>query len=381
LIIGAQLIPIPPQIWEALPGRSSYAEALQIAGIPHSWRPMSLTPDLTLNSLLSLLPPLALVLSAGLIDRSDQKLIIPLIIIAVVVSAVIGLVQISSGSLYFYRVTNLGSPVGVFANRNHQALFLAATLPLLAGWAVMPHRDQAYRKLRMWVALCVAASILPLLMVTGSRAGLIAGLIGGLLAIVLVFKAQRLSPRDRPRRKLQAGLLLALPLAFGTAALVGTYMLSRDEALQRLFADQGPGIRSTFIPLYREMAWDFAPFGSGYGSFDTVFRVYEPADQLRLTYLNHAHNDLAQIAIEGGILPLLVLSAFLLWLVTGTWRIWSARLDSTDRVLGHVGSAVAFLILAGSLVDYPLRTPWMAVLMVLACHWVRLGASRSPERG
>ena len=38
--------------------------------------------------------------------------------------------------LWFYRITNNGFPVGLFANRNHAAVFLAALLPLATAWAL-----------------------------------------------------------------------------------------------------------------------------------------------------------------------------------------------------------------------------------------------------
>src|SRR5688572_3980653 len=59
LLIGVQLIDLPPQWWLNLPGRDFYAEAASAAGIEQPSRPINLTPDLGWNSLLSLLPPAA----------------------------------------------------------------------------------------------------------------------------------------------------------------------------------------------------------------------------------------------------------------------------------------------------------------------------------
>src|SRR5215213_4648986 len=43
-VILLQLVPIPPDIWLALPGRSRYAEAAAAGGFAQPWRPLSLTP-------------------------------------------------------------------------------------------------------------------------------------------------------------------------------------------------------------------------------------------------------------------------------------------------------------------------------------------------
>ncbi|MEI9928771.1 MAG: hypothetical protein WDN44_15190 [Sphingomonas sp.] len=67
-----------------------------IAGSP-PWRPISLTPDRTWNSLIALLTPLCvLVAYAGL--RDDQrKAILPVLIGLAFLSALLGIAQISGG--------------------------------------------------------------------------------------------------------------------------------------------------------------------------------------------------------------------------------------------------------------------------------------------
>jgi O-antigen ligase len=370
LLIGVQLVPLPPDLWSSLPGRRLYADGLELAGILPVWRPWSLTPDLTLNSLLAVLPPLAVILALGLIDPPYKYLLVPLLITGAVASAVIGLVQFSSGSLYFYRVTNLGSLVGVFANRNHHALFLAAILPILACWVALPHNDAGYRRLRTWMALCASAAIFPLLLITGSRAGLVLGLLGASAAAFLAFRDRRRSMGAATRTPISIRLLALLPIVAGALAVVAANLLARDEAVRRFFEGNAENLRAEMLPLYQHIARDFFPIGSGYGSFDPVFRSYEPDAMLDATYLNHAHNDLAQIIIEGGVLPLLLLVPFLGWYIIRSWRVWSTPIRSTDQLLGRSGSALILLILLSSLVDYPLRTPFIAVLLALSCYWL-----------
>ena len=48
LLLLLQLVPLPPALWALLPGRDVYAEIAREAG-PAAWRPLSLTPDLTLE--------------------------------------------------------------------------------------------------------------------------------------------------------------------------------------------------------------------------------------------------------------------------------------------------------------------------------------------
>lgn len=367
LAIAIQLVPLPPAIWAALPGREIYSNAMETAGLASVWRPLSLTPDLTLNSLLALLPVFAVVLGVAVIDRSLHVYLVPIILVGIALSAIIGVLQIGSGSLYFYRITNLGSAVGVFANRNHQALLLAAAFPLLVAWTVLPYADPQYRRVRMWLALCLSAAVFPFLLITGSRAGVALGFIGAVGSGLLLVAAYRRGRQVRSARsRLVALLFWIAPLAVGLLAVGATVIFSRDEAIQR-FSDATVETRTEQLPIFGEMIRSFAPWGSGYGSFDPAFRAFEPHASLRPTYLNHAHNDLAQILIEGGVLAGVLLAVFLLWYSARIWRLWVRPARHHPDLVGRAASIVVLLILLSSLVDYPLRTPLLLVILGVSC--------------
>lgn len=367
-IILFQLIPLPPAIWTSLPGRDLYREAIGAIGMPAAWRPISLTPDLTLNALLAVLPPLAVALSLGTIDRSLHRVLVPLLLIGIVISALIGILQISGGLPYFYDITNQGSAVGIFSNRNHQSAFIALSFPLLACWAEMPHPDPAYRRLRVWLAACMAASVFPILLVTGSRSGLLVGVVAAVLAVLLPL-GRRKSARSGRVSRLQR-LLPLLALAVGVLAVASIWFFARDAALRRLLEGDQNELRIGLLPVFLQMIRDFMPFGSGFGSLDTIFRTYEPHEALRLTYLNHAHNDLAELLIEAGAAAALLLIAFLAWFLRQLWRLWTQAPERTGDLIGRTGTAIVLLLLLASVVDYPLRTPFMAAVMAIACIWM-----------
>jgi O-antigen ligase len=378
-IILVQLIPLPPETWAGLPGRSLYAEALAAAGIAPVWRPLSLTPDLTVNAFLSVLPPFALILGLGVIGRRLYALLVPIVLIAVAVSAVAGVIQVSSGLFYLYRVTNEGSLVGFFANRNHQALFFAIAFPLLACWAASPSADRAYAQLRNWIVLCVGVAILPLLLVTGSRGGLVLGALGIVAALAITVRARRERGMPVFSLSLRGGLLLLIPIAAGIAAVGATIYLARDEAIQRLQEGPTNELRSRNLPLIVELTRNHLPLGTGFGSFDTVFRSHEVRENLSDLYLNHAHNDWLEVLLEGGVLPIPLILVFAGWFALRAWRLWAGNRDREGRILGRAGTAIVAIVLVGSLFDYPLRTPFLAVLFALGAVWM-LGPGRQTER-
>ena len=97
-------------------------------------------------------------------------------------------------------------------------------------------------------------------------------------------------------------------------------------------------------------------------------------------YLNQAHNDVAQLVIEGGALGLGLMLLGLVWFCRAGWRCWRAfRASDGSAGMGLFAWLSLATLLAASLVDYPLRTPsLMAVAALLAClvQWSAKGASR-----
>lgn len=379
-IMLIQLVPLPPALWTALPGRTIYAQGAGILGFEQPWRPITLSPARTWNSLMSLLPPLAgLLLFAASPAAGRGKILITLIVL-IAASAVLGLAQRAGppgGALYLYAITNETSAVGFFANRNHQALMLACLFPLLGAFAAMPGRNGTSGPVRLWIALGGAVLLIPLVLATGSRSGAVLGLVGLLFAALLFRggggggRARRIPP------------LLAWALA--GAAIVGmvvlTLFFARADSLYRLFGDDiDTDLRIQLLRPMTDLIVNTFPVGIGFGAFEPVFRVVEPADMLQRAYVNNAHNDLMQVVVEGGLPAILLLLAFLFWLARRVWRVWTARppLAPSDT-LARLGSLLALMILAASLVDYPLRTPFVMILAALSVAWIGGGRRRVPD--
>ena len=139
-----QIAPLPFQIWRQLPGRELLAQALGAANLGHPAQPFSLAPQQTWRALLALAPPAAMFLGALMLTDAQRRLMAALWLALAVASLCLGGLQMLGGSdsaLYFYEVTNAGSPVGFFSNRNHQAAFLLCLLPIAAMFAAQFRRS------------------------------------------------------------------------------------------------------------------------------------------------------------------------------------------------------------------------------------------------
>jgi len=111
----------------------------------------------------------------------------------------------------------------------------------------------------------------------------------------------------------------------------------------------------------------FMPFGAGFGTFDAVYRRFEPDALLSTIYLNQAHNEPMQLAIEGGVPALVLLALFIIWWLRASVRVVSRTGSASRRALGMAMAATTLILMLSSLVDYPLRTPLLSGLFAIAC--------------
>lgn len=392
LLALAHLVPLPPQIWQSLPGRDLILQIDKATGLEGSWRPLTMTPGAGRNALWSLAPPLACLVLAVQLTRQELQQTLGLILVLGLISAVLGMLQLLGdprGPLYFYDVTGHGAAVGLYANRNHQALLLASLLPMLAVWAragsgVSPKQargeERSTRRLRSLLAVGAGAFLIPLILITGSRAGLILGGVALLIAFFLAVTAMRRSNRKRdgqvPAGQAKQRRNWRMPgfmLAFGAVLLVGlTIVLQRDLAIERVLEqDVTEDARATTLPTVVKITRHYLPLGSGAGSFEKVYQIHEDNALLGPTYMNHAHNDWLELVQTGGIPALGLLLA-----LAGWWLLQLRSLALNRKTIGS-GQRLAvagssFLVLAGlaSIGDYPLRAPSLACLFMLALAWI-----------
>ena len=373
LLMAIQLIPLPPELWSRLPGRTLLTEIFEAASLRQPWYPISLSPIRTWNSLFALtIPAATLLLFAGL-PREHRYTLLPCLLSAGLVSAVMGLAQAvgpSRSALYFYEITNGESAVGIFSNRNHQAAFLACMLPMLAVYiGKMP--GTRWRNTMVLGACALGLFFVVMILATSSRGGVL--LVAAALLVSWAFNLWTIDDQRLPVRSGRVGPWLASGITVLLA--IGVIVSSRAPSLLRLFrANEGDEIRLALIRPLLDMFMMYFPVGAGYGAFEGVYRVIEPLELTGSSYLNHAHNDLLEFAIEGGLPGLVLLFAFLTWWVRRAAQLWRDRgAGARGHVFSRLGAGVTALLMMGSLFDYPLRTPAIAMLFAIGCGWMGSG--------
>ena len=128
-LVGLHLIPLPSFVWQLLPGRTIIAEIDRTVGLGEVWRPISMVPSATWSAFYSLFIPLAALLLGVQLSREQKFALVKILLSVGLLSGLWGLLQIAGdrdGPLYLYRITNNGTAVGLFSNRNHNAIFLTS---------------------------------------------------------------------------------------------------------------------------------------------------------------------------------------------------------------------------------------------------------------
>lgn len=370
-----QLTPLPPGISLALPGRDLAQSAFEVAGTAADWHPLSLTPAATASALLSLLPPLAVFMGAITLDGHQRRNLIHLLLLLTALSLVIGLLQVAQGPaspLRLFSITNPTEAVGFFANRNHFAAQLYSALVFTgAALALSIHDHGAWRIANRAAAIRLATLAILLIGLVGglaiarSRAGIFLSM-AAFAGIVLIFWSIAAGQTNRNAQLQPRGSRILFSL-IALAVLIAT-QFGLQRILSRFEDDPLADLRLPLATTTFEAALAALPFGTGIGSFIPVYAHHEKISEIVSGFANRAHNDYAEWFLEAGLVAVVVLIAFLIWFWRQTWRIWrKADHDASTRALQQAATVVLALLLAHTIVDYPLRTTAMATLFAFCC--------------
>jgi O-antigen ligase len=356
MIVMIQLVPLPAEIWARLPGRGLVVEGFRSLGLALPAMPLSLAPYESLATSLALLPPLGMLAAMLALRGYTSSWMAAALIAGTAAGVLLGILQVSSpvpeaSPWYLYRISNFGVATGFFANSNHMASLLLVTIPFIA--AVGATLRQLSNDVRMNSAgLAVAAGGLVLtvlgLLLNRSLAGYGLGVPVLLASLMLLvgFSAGRA----------RGGLIVTLAAGIAAVALLWTSPIGTQ--MDRLGAAASIASREEIAESSLALARDFAPVGSGLGTFSRVYCLTEDPAQVERVYINHAHNDYLELAVEMGLPGVLVIILFLFWWGRAVLHMLRSPAADQFAVAGAIASAA---ILLHSLVDYPLRTAAISV--------------------
>ena len=358
-----QLVPLPAELWAALPGRGIYTEGLNAIDAPAGIaRPLSLTPDATWASLLAGIPLTATFLLAFTLPVRQLGWMVRSLIVLALFQAVMGILQLGRVGDLSFGIGLGGRAFGTFANPNHFASYIAMMVPLAIlmlrqATARSDHSRRSARQrlpagtlwgLALFLLLCgVLAS--------GSRAGTVTCLMTAMLAVVALPVRSKQSVARRWALLASVALLVLVSVAVGLEVLMSRFADGQGHYLDN---DRGLMLVTTW-----DAAMAFWPAGSGLGSFAGVYPLFQPPGVRGFAV--YAHSDYVQLLMEGGLLFAL-LGALALWLVVrqAVQLVCGLRRSPSDQALLLQASCGLGLlaVFLHSWFDFNLRIPANAML-------------------
>eukprot|EP01035_Chromulina_nebulosa_P019692 gene19692-25612_t len=353
-----QLLPLPPVIWHNLPARAVQFDALALVGQAENWRPLTISTALTTSSILSLLPPYAVLFMTACLRIRERTVVIGVIALLGIVSGICGFIQQASGQqnwLRFYSEAHYQFATGFFANRNHDGDLLLIALVSLSGYVCSCKDYILNRSVQIMVGVTAIFLILSVIL-TGSRTAtallLLAIAASGLIFVRLFNTA---------RRKVVLVLVLGVSVFVASAfCLLVVQNAVIERTIARFATNEADG-RSQIWPDAFHAAKLYWPYGSGVGTFVPAFEADESLELVDQTRPNRAHNDFLEFLIEAGAVGAFLIPAL------GCAMLWRGR-TILIREQGRAGSIHAIIALSSlaiigvsSIVDYPIRTISLAV--------------------
>jgi exopolysaccharide production protein ExoQ len=374
-LLAVQLVPLPYSVWSALPGRQLAVAAIAAAGLGEPAMPLSLDPEQTRVSALMLIPAIAICFSTYMLAADERQLLIRIPIAVALASALIGALQFSmpgTAVLYIHQKTYFDLPSGIFANRNSQADFLLVGILLCALQLRLGEFKKSLTSRRLQLApfdvVCAAAIPFLALMALATLSRFGALLLGPVLLAAFV-----IAWRPSLKRAITAAgslALLAVALTFLAPGLL--------EELRLRFLEGGS--RTELLPDSIYAADTVFPVGSGLGTFGPLFRSGEGLASLTANYVNHAHNDYLEIAIEAGLAGLILTALFVLAFLYRAARVWLNGAERSYVWIQRAASLGMAVMLVHSLVDYPLRTMTLQALFAYFAAFLFSTPPRAAER-
>jgi O-antigen ligase len=378
ILVGAvclsalQLVAVPPEVWMQFPGREFVISTLNATGQSPGWMPLSLAPLETLNYLIYSIPALALFFASLSLPPNFRQQILWVVVLTGVIATILGLAQRANANSEFLTFFGGKTGLGFFANKNFHGALLFSTIPLLAALSLNALATKALHS--VIVALFATAALATALIgigTTTSRAAIALAMLAVFLTPIMLWRRE-----VQTDRKLHVGYkFVGFAIVLFAAAQFGLAGISRLAETDHLADGRALMAANTLLAVQQ-----YFPFGSGFGSFVPIYAMNEQPDQMLGAYVNHAHNDWLELALEGGLPMIVLLVAFIVWFIFACFKAWRERADNIGNFSVRASAITILLLCIHSISDYPLRTRALMGLFAMCCGFLAYGTRPKPKK-
>lgn len=274
--------------------------------------------------------------------RADREIVLLVFLIFATAMAVLCLIQLftSEGNVLWLFPTGYKEVFATFQYHNHYAEFVEVSLPIALWWAMR-------EGWRGWGYALAGGVLYASVLGSASRSGtvLCTAELLAMLAIVVLRKEER---RAKFFHAATVPLIM-VPLL----ATIFTFVVGWEKVWDR-FQDRDPYEgRYEFMLSAVDMAEHRPLTGYGLGTFPEVYQEHAIKDFP--VYANHAHNDWAEFAADGGI-PFFLL-------------IFIPFVAAVPTALRHSWGLGLIAVMVHACVDYPFSHPavagWLFAMLAL----------------
>lgn len=385
LFMLIQVIPLPPALVKAVSPHTYglYRETLGVVE-PSAWMSLSFSKKATLLEFFRF-AAYALFYLLAIELLSDAKRLKGTVAACAAFASVLAFMSIlqhfaaPERALWFRQVSAFATPFGPYVNKNHYAGYMSMVFPVLVALVLAYRPRVTYKPLRekvvqvfnqrrtsvhvilLFGALVVGTSVFLSL----SRGGIIS------LCLTTIALGTLLFARDHRRGLWIIVVFTLLVLAvgwFGWEAIFERFAGIRDKA---------GNIANLRMDLWKDtaaMIGKFPVFGSGFGSFETVYKGFATASTGGLV-VDHAHNDYLELLAEGGFIGLALAAWFVGSVLLSTFRISPRRVEMYSVCLAFGSVAGMAALMMHGFFDFNLHIGanglyffFLAALAVTAAH-------------
>jgi O-antigen ligase/tetratricopeptide (TPR) repeat protein len=389
--VAFQLIPLHQKYLQTLsPHTNAIWESTVTLGAEPPF-PISLYPYMTLNSLLFALTILLFYLLAlyGIKRRKQiHEIILGLLVLGTLIS-LYALFQLATGQEYILWWKNTSNPkvaTGTFIDRNHLAGFLSMLICLGIGyiWALGKEEGHRFRgkrslyiRIEEWaksigvrriILLLSVALMMAALLATASRGGALSLLAG------LIFMVGLILARFIKYRNAYILILMLSVVCMYVSYVAIERVMERFQHFKPAFLERMAIAQQTY-----EMGKDFPHTGTGLGTFEFIFPMYQKTNID--TLLDYAHNDWMQLFAETGWVGILMIGGGFIWLMGSSIAIWRRRRDPFSVGIGLGGLGAVVCIAIHSLSEFNLHLPANDLLLALILALLYIALHSEIHRG
>jgi len=370
-----QIVPLPADVLSALSPAAFEAQRYALGEAAAPLLPLSLDPGRTQEVFFKGCAYASLFLLVLVLVDSKRRLqqLAWVLVLCALANALYGFADhFADGGLALFSALagDTASVHGTYPNYSHFGGLLELSIPLTLG-LTLRFRPLAYAPtwkarlamLAQWLlsgiglVYLVALILLAGLVFSTSRGALLS-----FLASLFITTAVFATLRGRHTREVR---FLRLALVLLAAALVWLGVGGLGKKLEQAGLETNrPQIYASSLSLIS----DFPIFGSGAGSFESVFPLYKDPALGQSTY-DHAHNDYLETLADQGLVGLLLAAGFVVFAYRQLARGIRRRRDPLLRgiLFGALGGTLSLLFHA--MVDFNFQIPanaaWFMVLLAM----------------